>query len=94
MAGSWDGQIRLWAVNPNLRSFAPASISSIPINGFVNSMQFISLDSGSIDLAEPSGKQDIILAAAVSQEPRLGRWMRQRDSVKNGALVVHLPLVA
>jgi ribosomal RNA-processing protein 9 len=92
-----------------LRAFAPASVASIPINGFVNSMQFISVPSGTVqssswsttvaegteDSADSRGKvagdkQDLLLVAAVSQEPRLGRWMRLKEGVKNGALIVHL----
>lgn len=96
--GSWDGQIKLWAINPNLRSFSPAGIASIPVAGFINSMQFISLPAGSIDSSSWSdtttaskSKQDIVLVAAVSQEPRLGRWIRNKEA-KNGALVIHLTL--
>ena len=38
-----------------------------------------------------SGKRkEILLVAAVGQEPRLGRWMRVKNGVKNGALIVHL----
>jgi hypothetical protein len=36
--------------------------------------------------------QTIVLAAAVSQEPRLGRWMRIKEGVRNGLLVAALPL--
>ncbi|RXK39181.1 ribosomal RNA-processing protein 9 [Tremella mesenterica] len=37
-------------------------------------------------------EKEIVLVAAISQEPRLGRWIRLKD-VKNGALVVMLPLI-
>lgn len=41
-----------------------------------------------------TSKQSILLVAAVGQEPRLGRWMRIKDDVKNGALAVVLNLEA
>ena len=36
--------------------------------------------------------REIVLVAAIGQEPRLGRWIRLKEGVKNGALVVHLQL--
>ena len=120
-SGSWDGTVRLWAVEPSLRSFHPASHHEIHIPGIINSVQLLSVPSSSIDSsswppsrseeeeedpiqlpiemrqAEEDGtavrpKKEILLVAAVGQEPRLGRWMRIKDSVKNGALVVHIQL--
>lgn len=35
-------------------------------------------------------KEEYVLVGAISQEPRLGRWMRHKEGVKNGAVVVHL----
>ena len=123
-SGSWDGQIRFWALEPTLRSFAPASVESIPAAGVVNSISILSLPSGSVessswrggedsalpleglepspdaDGAEATGeegaekvkkaKNDIVLAAALGQEPRLGRWIKRKDNIKNKALIAHI----
>jgi len=40
-SGSWDGHVRLWALDRQLRSFAPLPFT-IPAPGFVNSLQLIS----------------------------------------------------
>jgi ribosomal RNA-processing protein 9 len=112
VVGSWDGVIRLWALNSNFRSFTPANFHSIPLNGFINALHFISLPttsihssdwqrSGSVDIATPDAddsekkvqaKQSMVLAAAVAQEPRLGRWIRLKDGVRNGAFLIHVQL--
>ncbi|PWN49615.1 WD40 repeat-like protein [Violaceomyces palustris] len=39
-SGSWDGSVRLWSLDPRLRSFHP--LLEIPAVGFVNSLQLIS----------------------------------------------------
>lgn len=36
------------------------------------------------------GKMEILLVAAVAQEPGLGRWMSIKKGVKSGAFVAHL----
>lgn len=36
--------------------------------------------------------REILLVSAIGQEPRLGRWMRIKDNVRNGAFVAHLQL--
>lgn len=41
LAGSWDGEIRLWKIDQKLRSFS--LIHSIPAQGVINTLQFISL---------------------------------------------------
>lgn len=71
-----------------MRSFT--QVLSLPINGFVNSLQILSLPPKATPLAT-SEKNQIILVAAVSQEPRLGRWMTTKDA-KNGVFVAHLPV--
>lgn len=80
-SGSWDGSIRLWALDPGLRSFAP--LFAIPAPGFVNALQ----------LLQPGENERPLVVAALGQEPRMGRWMRDREA-KNVALVVALPLSA
>jgi ribosomal RNA-processing protein 9 len=37
--GSWDGRIRLWKLEPSLRSFSP--VGSLDAPGLVNSLQLI-----------------------------------------------------
>jgi len=114
-SGSWDGSIRLWALDPGLRSFSPASTHSIPVAGVVNALQILSLSATSVDSTtwqsspkeipapivpdedtEPApptrARREILLVAAVGQEPRLGRWMRIKDGVRNGAAIAHLQL--
>lgn len=93
--------IRLWSLDPSFRSFKPAAVHSIPIHGFINSLQLLSVPPSSIEGTEwqepvkdinGTAKTEILLVAAVSQEPRLGRWMTMKKGVKNGVLVAHLPL--
>lgn len=90
-SGSSDGEIRIWALTRPTKSFIP--LFTIPAKGFVNSLQILSLPGGSLSLpgsdeVEKSKKQ-IVLVAAVGQEPRLGRWERMKEA-KNGMLVVEL----
>jgi ribosomal RNA-processing protein 9 len=111
-SGSWDGQIRLWALDPSLRSFS--LVKTIPVDGFVNGISLLALPEASVDsskwpsdrpptpqsptLAPTDGvrgqreKQEIMLIAAVAREPRLGRWMRSEEGVRNGVFVAHLKL--
>jgi hypothetical protein len=70
--GSWDG-IRLWTLDPQLRSFE--EVTFIPLDGFVNGLQI-----------QQNGQ--ITLAAAVTSEPRLGRWMKQK--AKSGIFIVDI----
>lgn len=98
-SGSWDGQIKLWAMNQELKSFSYVDVE-IPAKGFVNSLQLSSLPYETISHASlpesgekesTNAKSEIVLVAAVGQEPRLGRWMRDK-LVKNGVLVARLEL--
>jgi ribosomal RNA-processing protein 9 len=92
-------------LNPNFRSFSPANTHTIEIPGFINALHFLSLPSSSNDSTSWDGtpkateteseekfeeKQKLVLVAAVAQEPRLGRWIRLKDGVRNGAFLVHL----
>lgn len=76
-SGSWDGRIRLWAIDEQLRGFKPAG--EIEVSGFVNAIQMLSLPEGNI------------LSAAVGREPRLGRWMASKG-VANGLFTATLDL--
>ncbi|ORY21246.1 WD40-repeat-containing domain protein [Naematelia encephala] len=109
-SGSWDGSIKLWALDPSFRSFKPASVHEIHVAGFVNALEILSVPSTSMDSSSwtqssvsdapedtegsAKSKTEILLVAAVSQEPRLGRWMRIKDGVKNGAFAAHIKLDA
>lgn len=118
LAGSWEGQIRLWALDASLRSFRLLQTLSVP--GVVNSIQILSVPAASVDSStwkesdtasdsgagvngrygngvsgHTAGEKDsgeILLVAAVAQEPRLGRWMTVKEGVKNGVFVAHLKI--
>ncbi|XP_061167986.1 U3 small nucleolar RNA-interacting protein 2-like isoform X2 [Saccostrea echinata] len=72
-SGSKDGCIKLWKTAKNNTVLQP--LFSIPMDGFVNSLQF------SVD-----GQ---ILVAGVGQEHKLGRWWRIKDA-KNGIRIIKL----
>ncbi|KAH9968078.1 WD40 repeat-like protein [Russula dissimulans] len=90
-SGSWDGHIRLWKVDPKMKSFS--AMGSFPAPGVINSLQLISPRKGSLDeaswawlharadagrVASASSMRKsgpILLVAGVGQEPRLGRWV-------------------
>lgn len=105
LAGSWDGEIRLWKLEANLKSFS--LVGSIPALGVVNSLQILQCPrstvsnfawaSQSSETARPSapaaskGPLSALLVACVGQEMRLGRWIQKKgEGVLNGALVVAL----
>jgi ribosomal RNA-processing protein 9 len=46
-SGSWDGQIRIWALDPSLRSFS--LVKTIPVDGFVNGISLLALPEASVD---------------------------------------------
>ncbi|KAI9513484.1 WD40 repeat-like protein [Russula earlei] len=48
-SGSWDGHIRLWKVDPKIKSFS--AMGSFPVPGVINSLQLLSLRDGSLDEA-------------------------------------------
>ena len=73
-SGSWDGHVRLWRVDE--RSFEP--LATLDAQGVVNSLQLVY-----------TGKA-LVVVAAVSKEPRLGRWMRL-DDAKDCAIVWTIP---
>jgi len=62
-SGSWDGQIRLWRLDPKLKSFSSFP-QSIPAPGIVNSLQLVTPPTnGSIDLASwrsPSSSSPVV----------------------------------
>lgn len=77
VSGSWDGRIRFWALDSNLRSLKP--VGEVEVDGFVNDIQILSLPEG------------VVLTAAIGKEPRLGRWLTL-DDAKNGLFVAKIDL--
>ena len=89
--GSWGGHIRLWKVDPKMKSFSAAG--SLPVPGVINSLQFVSPRRGALDdaswaqaepqtdasplVSEASSKKPglVLLVVGVGQEMRLGRWV-------------------
>ncbi|XP_056381099.1 U3 small nucleolar RNA-interacting protein 2 [Hyla sarda] len=71
VSGSHDGNVRLWQCAQGFRGLQP--LCTIPLVGFVNSLQF----SSSADF----------LIAGVGQEHRLGRWWRIKEA-KNGLYII------
>jgi len=102
--GSWDGQIRLWKVDPKMKSFSP--MGSFPVPGVINSLQFVSPGKGSLDGASWAWMQTgtdaplnasgasmkksgpILLVAGVGQEPRLGRWVAVKEDGARNCSIV------
>ncbi|KAI0038624.1 WD40 repeat-like protein [Auriscalpium vulgare] len=99
-SGSYSGDIKLWKVDPKIRSFSQVGTVGAP--GVINSLQFISPPKGSLDdltwaqdersVKTPTSKvTSVLLVAGVGQEMRLGRWVTVKgDGTRNGALVVAL----
>ncbi|KAG9284202.1 hypothetical protein G9A89_002863 [Geosiphon pyriformis] len=79
-SGSWDGNIRLWKLINEVRSFE--LLTEIPVIGFVNSLQFVN--------TKKDGK--IYLIAGVGQEHKFGRWQRIK-AAKNGFRLIELTIV-
>lgn len=74
-SGAGDGFIRLWCVDEEGKLPRLQEKFKIPVRGYVNSLQF---------------SQDAqILVGAIGQEPRLGRWNRNK-SAKNALFVQKL----
>ncbi|WVQ98318.1 hypothetical protein IAU59_005441 [Kwoniella sp. CBS 9459] len=106
-SGSYDGQIRLWAIEESMKSFSLVDIT-IPLAGFINAIQLLSFPANTIASSalttdksqteaeeaegeQKSGKSEVYLFAAVGQEPRSGRWMNDKKA-KNGVVVARLEL--
>jgi len=78
-SGSWDGNIRLWKITDNFKSFIP--LTQITMIGFVNSLQFVTTVSD----------EKTFLLAGIGQEHRLGRWQKVKEA-KNRWRLIELPL--
>lgn len=76
-SGAGDGLIRLWAVKNGSPVNTLEAKRALRARGFVNGIAI--------------ARSATFLVAAIGQEPRLGRWVR--DSVaRNGTLVAPIPL--
>ncbi|CAG8480050.1 3418_t:CDS:2 [Acaulospora morrowiae] len=75
-SGSWDGNIRLWKLTENMRSFT--LLTEISMIGFVNTLQFMT-----------SMDNKTYLLAGIGQEHKLGRWKRIKKA-RNGWRLIEL----
>lgn len=78
-SGAGDGVIRLWRLAQGNKHKELQLQGCLPARGFVNS----------IAIAR-TGK---FLVAGIGQEPRLGRWARDKEA-RNGVLFQQLPIGA
>jgi ribosomal RNA-processing protein 9 len=92
--GSWEGEVRLWKLDPKLKSFS--LIGTVPAPGCVNSIQLISTPKDTFppsSWARPNQGEEpplttrilssskastVLLVAGMGQEHRLGRWMKMK----------------
>nr|VWP00621.1 MRP-like transporter [Ganoderma boninense] len=104
VSGSWDGEIRVWKLDPKLKSFS--LVESLPALGVVNSLQFLSPPKtffASATWASPDGETEpvekhakagtssVLLIAGIGQEMRSGRWIcKKGEGFVNGSLVFAL----
>ena len=98
-SGSWEGTIRLWKLDPKLKSFS--LVGSVPAPGVANSLQLLPIPSDALATASWTAVSDkpkrgakvtsVLLVAGMGQEHRLGRWMKiQEGGAVNGTVVVAL----
>ncbi|KAJ2087625.1 pre-rRNA processing protein [Coemansia sp. RSA 1813] len=78
-SASSDGFVRMWQMRPG-KATGFDLINVIPVAGYVNGLSVCELSPA--DALSPN--REIVLAAAVGQEPRLGRWakVKARSVVK------------
>lgn len=76
-SGAGDGMIRLWSVAQSKAGGVGGltALGGLPARGFVNGLAI--------------GRSGRVVAAAVGQEPRLGRWGRD-GGARNGLLLHRL----
>ncbi|RXW18692.1 hypothetical protein EST38_g7159 [Candolleomyces aberdarensis] len=92
-SGSWDGSIRIWKLDPKLKSFSP--IGAVPAQGVVNSLQLISPPkefvksspwiAGSSNLPTSTAANLLLIIASLGKEHRYGK-----RSQKGGKLAVSM----
>ncbi|KAJ1990759.1 pre-rRNA processing protein [Coemansia spiralis] len=83
-SASSDGFIRMWQLRSGK---APGFdlVNVVPVAGYVNGLAVCELPSKD----QLVTKKDIVLTAAVGQEPRLGRWAKEK--ARNVVKVFHFP---
>lgn len=101
--GSWEGSIRLWKLNPQLKSFS--LVGTIPAPGVTNSLQLLAVPGEALATAlwtaeseKPAERKNrgakvtsVLLVAGMGQEHRLGRWMKIKENgAVNGTIVIAL----
>jgi len=101
--GSWEGDIRIWKLDPKLKHFS--LVGKVPAPGVINSLQLLTVAKGFIKEATWAGEMvrsgdalirqpkalavaPFLLVAGIGQEPKLGRWIKVKEGgAKNGTLV-------
>lgn len=75
--GSWDGSVRFWHIQKDLKSFKPLFTAAVP--GVINGLH----------LVQPDGKEnaDVLCSVAAGQEHRLGRWLRISEGRNEGVVL-------
>ncbi|KAJ1937027.1 pre-rRNA processing protein, partial [Kickxella alabastrina] len=84
-SASSDGFIRMWRMRSG-KTPGFDLVNVVPVAGFVNGLSVRELSPAGDILAT---KKDLILAAAVGQEPRLGRWAKEK--ARNVVKIFQLP---
>ena len=67
--GSWDGEIRIWRLDPKLKSFS--FVGNIPAPGVVNSLQFVSAPRSEIATYTWAKRRDLETASSTQEGVRL-----------------------
>ncbi|KAJ2720508.1 pre-rRNA processing protein [Coemansia sp. Benny D115] len=83
LSASSDGYIRMWRMRSG-KSQGFDLVNAIPVAGYVNGLAVRELAPRGDILAT---KKDLIVAAAIGQEPRLGRW--EKEKIRNGIKVFY-----
>lgn len=78
-SGSWDGTVRFWRLERDLRSFK--TLFKVAVPGVINGLHLV--QPGNDEAAE------VLCAVAAGQEHRLGRWLRVPEG-KNEGVVLRL----
>ncbi|KAF7978547.1 hypothetical protein HWV62_45456 [Athelia sp. TMB] len=98
-SGSWEGTVRLWKLDPKLKSFS--LMGTVPALGVANSLQLLPIPGDALTTASWTAVSDkpkrgakvtsVLLVAGMGQEHRLGRWMKvKEEGAVNGTVVVAL----
>lgn len=92
-SGSCDGNIKLWKVADNMKSFSPVTI--IPMEGFINSIRFVLTPNAKMqeskdpELLLRKDNELIHMVVGVGQEHKYGRWWNLKG-IKNKVCIIDL----